>query len=696
MTQRFCVSVYAVLLAAVSSAFAADVQPTDVFTATTRIDTRDWSTEPIALLFPRNFLVGEDELWVAEQRGVLWHVETLTGAKTLVVEEPSPALKNGLGSIVRVGDELVVPVDLVSGNAEFSHTAIHLETGERRGFKSSELTSNLIGLSNGNLLGIGQGSALVIFNVQGETLVKTEAPVFGEPVVRGFARHPDGRVVGIATASDLSGSLLVEVDPETATLSTIATLPGILPTRLAVGPDGKFYAVHREDKDEFTIYKIDGQSFAVSEIPLPEFDFELGLFFEFDVASDGKVLIIIEDRRARRRIEIGYPVILGIDPETFETEIVVGGWGPTMTQPGFSAMGQDKAIYFTGDRGGEHRVLRQDLKTGGITVVTNNSFEGAVLNSTGAIAVHEDDIYVINNAGSPDWEQLVHVDGRTGAQTMLGSFGARLGVQQMMIDPADGSLLMAVLGFTVESNRAILRVVPQANPVFERVNPEPFPGNPMFFDIAPDGSIVFYTTESEGSFIYRVDRDTGSFARIGNRDLPPNYTGPLVVLDDGTIVARGFRDDRTRIVLETIDPVTGAATEVIDTPLGATLLTRMPRGTSGGGNRLSAATGAQAFGDGWYQSDWYGWFNELDQWALHLEHGWQFFGSGSEDSLFVFDFGLNAWLWTRASDYPLLYAFPPRDDWLLYLPGGTADNRWFFSYGQDAWVNVTGTDFTFL
>jgi hypothetical protein len=64
-----------------------------------------------------------------------------------------------------------------------------------------------------------------------------------------------------------------------------------------------------------------------------------------DASSDGKVLLIIEDRRARRRIEIGYPVILGIDPETFETEIVVGGWGPTMTQPVFASVGQDNAIY---------------------------------------------------------------------------------------------------------------------------------------------------------------------------------------------------------------------------------------------------------------------------------------------------------------------------------------------------------------
>jgi hypothetical protein len=320
--------------------------------------------------------------------------------------------------------------------------------------------------------------------------------------------------------------------------------------------------------------------------------------------------------------------------------------------------------------------------------VTNNTVDGAVLNRARAIAVNGDDLYVINDAGNPDWEQLVHVDRLTGQQTMLGSFGGRLMVQQIMADPADGSLLMATLG--VNAYRAIVRVVPQANPVFERINPEPFPGNPMAFDLAPDGSLVVFINESEGSFLYRLDPETGSFARIGDRALPPNYTGPLVVMDDGTIVAQGFRDERTRIVLEIIDPVSGAATEVIDSPPWATLLLRMPRGSVGSGSRLSAATGAQAFADGWYQSDWYGWFNEQDDWALHLEHGWQFFGSGSADGLFVYDFGLNAWLWTRAADYPLLYAFPPQDDWLLYLPGGTSGNRWFFSYGQDAWVNVTG------
>lgn len=690
MTQRFCVSLCAALMVALSSASAADVQPSDIFTAATRIDTRDWSTEPLALLTPEGVLAGDNELWVSEFDGDIWHIDTLTGAKTIVGNTETPGtIFAGRHIIARLGDhEIVVPFGEL-GVSEFSHVVFNLETGERRGFKNPDASDDdLIGLPTGNLLGTAFNGALVIFNGQGETLVKTEAPVFGEPTVRGFARHPDGRIIGIATASDLSGSLLVEIDPETAAFSSVATLPDILPTRLAVGPDGAYYAVDREDKNDFTIYKIDGQPFVVSEIPLPNFDFELNLFFDLDVASDGRVLIGIEDRRARRRNEAGYPVILGINPESFETEIVVGGWD-TITQPGHTAMGGDNAIYFTGNRGGEHRVLRQDLKTGGITVVSNNLVEGAVLDNTGAIAVDGDDIYVINNAGAPDWEHLVHVNRLTGEQTMLGSFGARLTVQQMMIDPVDGSLLMAVFGATVESFRAILRVVPQANPVFERINPEPFPGNPMFFDIAPDESIVVYTNESEGSFIYRVDRESGAWSRIGNRDLPPNYTGPLVVLDDGTIVAVGFRDDRTRIVLETIDPVTGAATEVIDGPHAATLLTRMPRGTGSGGNRLSAATDAQAFEDGWFQSDWYGWFNELDQWARHLEHGWQFFGSGSADSLFVFDFGLNAWLWTRASDYPLLYAFTPRDDWLLYLPGGTADNRWFFSYGQNAWVNVT-------
>ena len=672
-------------------ASGADVQPTDIFTATTRIDTRDWTTEPLALFAPEGVLAGDNELWVSEFDGDIWHIDTLTGAKTIVGNTETPGtIFGGRHIIARLGDhEIVVPCG-ESGVSEFSHVVFNLETGERRAFKNSDIGADLIGLPNGNLLGIGSGG-LVIIDGQGQTLVQA-GPAQS---VRGFARHPDGRIIGIASASQGIGSLLVEINPETAAFSTFATLPGILPTRLAVGPDGTFYAVQRAGDTDFTIYRIDEQTFAISEIPLPPDDFRLARAFDLDVASDGKLLISVSDRRTRRSQQIGYPVILGINPETFETEIVVGGWSPTMTQPVFAAMGSDNAIYFTPKStgvGDEHRVLRQDLKTGGITVVTNNTVEGAVLTRARAIAADGDNIYVINDSGNPDWEQLVHVDRLSGAQTMLGSFGGRLMVQQMMVDPADGSLLLAVFGATAESFRSILRVVPQVNPVFERINPEPFPGNPMFFDIAPDGSLVFYTSQSEGSFLYRVDRESGAWSRIGNRDLPPTYAGPFVVLDDGTIVARGFRDDRTRSVLETIDPVTGAATEVIDSPHAATLLTRMPRGAGGGSNRLSAATAAQSFGDGWYQSAWYGWFNEMGPWLLHLEHGWQFFGGGTPNSLFLYDGLLGTWIWTQAGMYPVLYAFPPVDDWLLYLPGGTADNRWFFSYGSDTWKNIQDFD----
>jgi hypothetical protein len=42
---------------------AVDVNQTDVFTATTRIDTRDWFAEPLALFFPGAVLPGENELW---------------------------------------------------------------------------------------------------------------------------------------------------------------------------------------------------------------------------------------------------------------------------------------------------------------------------------------------------------------------------------------------------------------------------------------------------------------------------------------------------------------------------------------------------------------------------------------------------------------------------------------------------------
>jgi hypothetical protein len=97
---------------------------------------------------------------------------------------------------------------------------------------------------------------------------------------------------------------------------------------------------------------------------------------------------------------------------------------------------------------------------------------------------------------------------------------------------------------------------------------------------------------------------------------------------------------------------------------------------------------ATDYGNGWCESNWYGWFNDISYpYILHLEHDWQVCFGDSQQSIFIYDFGLRSWIWISRDLYPYIYKYGLHESWYLYFKGGKSPNRWFYSYLTGGFVN---------
>lgn len=111
-----------------------------------------------------------------------------------------------------------------------------------------------------------------------------------------------------------------------------------------------------------------------------------------------------------------------------------------------------------------------------------------------------------------------------------------------------------------------------------------------------------------------------------------------------------------------------------------------------GGNSFESLWGdAAALPQNWFGSAWYGLFNAAGYpHIMHLEHGWQYCQGGDPQSVRFYDHALNAWLWTSASHYPLLYRLGAAPGWLWYVRGGRPGARQFYDYAAKAYIGDAG------
>lgn len=90
--------------------------------------------------------------------------------------------------------------------------------------------------------------------------------------------------------------------------------------------------------------------------------------------------------------------------------------------------------------------------------------------------------------------------------------------------------------------------------------------------------------------------------------------------------------------------------------------------------------------NGWYQSDWFGWFYGADYPLInHLELGYGYLADAPGDNtLYLYDLDWQ-WLFTGQDFFPYLYS-PGIQNWLLYLEGSMGE--WFYDYASMEWRNA--------
>ncbi len=103
--------------------------------------------------------------------------------------------------------------------------------------------------------------------------------------------------------------------------------------------------------------------------------------------------------------------------------------------------------------------------------------------------------------------------------------------------------------------------------------------------------------------------------------------------------------------------------------------------TAGGGDPGLDVFGGAPLVDfpGWRASDWYLNYNvDLWPWIFHDEHGWQFVAeASSSNAIFVWDAGLEEWLFLNENTYRWMFLFGETPDWIWTFSDNTPEQRFF-------------------
>jgi hypothetical protein len=106
----------------------------------------------------------------------------------------------------------------------------------------------------------------------------------------------------------------------------------------------------------------------------------------------------------------------------------------------------------------------------------------------------------------------------------------------------------------------------------------------------------------------------------------------------------------------------------------------------GNGDTVSLFSDLEDLGNGWKNSDWFGFVNDTyDPWIYHLDHNWMLVDSRSTlESLYLYDMALG-WIFTTSEVYPHIFSFD-RESW-LYYEKGTSNPRFFFDTEIKEWIS---------
>jgi hypothetical protein len=662
--------------------------PNDVYTGTSRIDSATRQVEPLVIFEPTG-IFGDDNSEIIRsidgQSGKLWRVDRFSGKRTLLAEGSN--LFTGYGQHI-ISEQWLGEIFLPVGNpASPTILAYNLQSGATRTFAMPGIDTvrmDLAVITNGRIVGIADGGDGVVMVLRTGEPAASPGGLSGH-VLKALARTQDIRLFG-ATSTGASDVGLVDIDFETGLMSPVATLPGIdRPSshlRLVATPGGDFYLSVSDGFSDSSLYRVNGDTYSATEIPLPD-GIVLDGLGSLELDADANLLVGTLDLRPQ--IPGGVRVFLRMYQGTHDTQVIAGHAGAANLPLGHMTHVQDGVLYYVPALvdGLQDRVMRMDVRTGAVSVVTSSERSGSILTRARQIAVNGSNLYVLEEDTGQD-THLIRVNALTGSQTYLANLGNGLMVQYLIYEPRTGYLLMSAIGGHPDGGfGTVLQVWPEAGAQPEAITDLPFAANPRGLTVADDGTL-YVVGSVNGNRLYKVNRITGDWFHLSNSagfqnpvDVELSPAGDLLVLDSG----RGS--------IMRVNPDTGATTTYIQNVPSSTYLVKARTATDPPPKPFTLVTGADPYGDNWFHLDWYGWFNASGNWLLHVEHGWQFFGGGVVKSLYFYDAGLGGWIWTNPTSYPYIYAFDPHNDWLLYLVGGMPADRWFYSFAQDRWLNVT-------
>jgi hypothetical protein len=106
-------------------------------------------------------------------------------------------------------------------------------------------------------------------------------------------------------------------------------------------------------------------------------------------------------------------------------------------------------------------------------------------------------------------------------------------------------------------------------------------------------------------------------------------------------------------------------------------------------NLLYAEASTHSSATGWRNLGWFGNFHSQSSgWIYHAEQGWLYLSDdASLDSLWFWDAGLQAWIWTNELLFPYVYLYDSSvasRRWLYFATSG--DPKQYYDYATQSWT----------
>ncbi|MCC5808345.1 MAG: hypothetical protein JJU00_18605 [Opitutales bacterium] len=290
------------------------------------------------------------------------------------------------------------------------------------------------------------------------------------------------------------------------------------------------------------------------------------------------------------------------------------------------------------------------------------SLHGVAHGSGTFVAVHSETTVMVS-ADAETWTKVkTGIDAKAEAEATLhavifaeGRFVA-VGDGGVIIESTDGQAWSRVEA----EIEASLRAVTHANGVFVAADAE---GKVA---VSLDGETWASAKVAEGETLLTVEYVNGNYVAVGtggsvHTSLDAEVWTRQEIETDATLKGVAYADGEFHFVTEGSGSLSAKARLFLN----------------------STAT-AQGFAD----SVWFGLHHAFEGGIeYHAEHGFLFATGENEQSVLIFHYDMDAWLWTGASLYPFVYKHGEDGGWLFYVE---SSGDTYFDIAADGYITIGG------